>query len=378
MNRIDLVYFNAGGGHLASAQALAGALQAQDAGWQVRLVNLFEVLDPQQRFRKLTGSAPEDWYNRRLARGWTLGMAQELKLLQALIRLLHPKLTRQLQQHWLRTLPDLVVSLVPNFNRTLYDSLGSALPGRPYVTVLTDLADLPPHFWIEAGQAQHFICGTPKAVEQARALGHEAERIHATSGMIIRPDFYQPRLGDRAQERARHGLDPRHKTGIVMFGGHGSKAMLGIARRLADQQLILVCGHNRALASQLRAEPAAAPRLVVEFSRDIPYYMQLADYFIGKPGPGSLSEAVQQGLPVIVVDNAWTMPQERYNADWVREHGLGVVHDSLRTLAGAVEQLTGRLDEFRANVGRIDNRALFEIPPLLSRILEHARTASPT
>ena len=39
------------------------------------------------------------------------------------------------------------------------------------------------------------------------------------SGMIIRPDFYRPRLGNRDQERARHGLDPRRKTGIVMFGG---------------------------------------------------------------------------------------------------------------------------------------------------------------
>ena len=373
MSTIDLVYFNAGGGHLASAQALSGVLQAQGSHWQVRLVNLFEVLDPQDRFRKLTGSAPEDWYNRRLARGWTLGMAQELKLLQGLIRLAHPKLTRQLQQHWLRTEPDLVVSLIPNFNRALYESLGSALPGVPYVTVLTDLADLPPHFWIEPGQAQHFICGTPRAVEQARAQGHAEDRIHATSGMIIRPDFYRPKMTDRAQQRIRHGLDPQRETGIVMFGGHGSKAMLGIARRLAEQQLILVCGHNRALARQLRAEPASAPRLVVEFSRDIPYYMQLADYFIGKPGPGSLSEAVQQGLPVIVVDNAWTMPQERYNADWVREQGVGVVHNSLRTLADAVQQLTARLDDYRANVSRIDNQALFEIPPLLSQILERSR-----
>lgn len=373
MSTIDLVYFNAGGGHLASAQALSGVLQAQGSHWQVRLVNLFEVLDPQDRFRKLTGSAPEDWYNRRLARGWTLGMAQELKLLQGLIRLAHPKLTRQLQQHWLRTEPDIVVSLIPNFNRALHESLASALPGRPYVTVLTDLADLPPHFWIEPGQAQHFICGTPRAVEQARAQGHAEDRIHATSGMIIRPDFYRPKMADRASERVRHGLDPQRETGIVMFGGHGSKAMLGIARRLAEQQLILVCGHNRALARQLRAEPASAPRLVVEFSSDIPYYMQLADYFIGKPGPGSLSEAVQQGLPVIVVDNAWTMPQERYNADWVREHGLGVVHDSLRTLAAAVRTLTASLDDYRANVRRIDNRALFEIPPLLSQILERSR-----
>ncbi|MEN9475732.1 MAG: hypothetical protein RIS48_2454 [Pseudomonadota bacterium] len=376
MSTIDLVYFNAGGGHLASAQALSGVLQAQGSHWQVRLVNLFEVLDPQDRFRKLTGSAPEDWYNRRLARGWTLGMTQELKLLQGLIRLAHPKLTRQLQPHWLRTEPDIVVSLIPNFNRALYESLDSALPGRPYVTVLTDLADLPPHFWIEPGQAQHFICGTPRAVEQARAQGHAEDRIHATSGMIIRPDFYRPKMADRASERVRHGLDPQRETGIVMFGGHGSKAMLGIARRLAEQQLILVCGHNRALASQLRAEPASAPRLVVEFSRDIPYYMQLADYFIGKPGPGSLSEAVQQGLPVIVVDNAWTMPQERYNADWVREQGMGVVHNSLSTLADAVRQLTARLDDYRANVSRIDNQALFEIPPLLSQILERSLSAA--
>jgi len=373
MKTIDLVYFKAGGGHLASAQALSSALQAHDPDWRVRLVDLFEVLDPQDRFRRMTGVAPEDWYNRRLARGWTLGMAQELKLLQGMIRLAHPLLTRQLQQHWLRTEPDIVVSLVPNFNRAMYESLDSALPGRPYVTVLTDLADLPPNFWIEPDQDQHFICGTPRAVEQALALGHDADRVHATSGMIIRPDFYRPRLADRAAERMRHGLDPQRETGIVMFGGHGSKAMLGIARRLAHRQLILVCGHNRALARQLRAEPATAPRLVVEFSRDIPYYMQLADYFIGKPGPGSLSEAVQQGLPVIVVDNAWTMPQERYNAQWVREQGLGVVHDSLRTIVGAVDELTQRLDGYRDNVRKIDNRALFEIPRLLADILERSR-----
>jgi hypothetical protein len=50
-----------------------------------------------------------------------------------------------------------------------------------------------------------------------------------------------------------------------------------------------------------------------------------------------------------------------------------VVHNSLRTLADAVQQLTAKLDDYRANVSRIDNRALFEIPPLLSQILERSR-----
>ena len=93
---IDLIYFNAGGGHRASALALEAALHRQAPSWQVRLVNLFEVLDPQDKFRAVTGSGPEDWYNKRLARGWTLGMTQELKLLQAAIRLGHPLLVRQL------------------------------------------------------------------------------------------------------------------------------------------------------------------------------------------------------------------------------------------------------------------------------------------
>ena len=369
---IDLIYFNAGGGHRASALALEAVLRRQAPAWQVRLVNLFEVLDQQDKFRAITGSGPEDWYNKRLARGWTLGMTQELKLLQAAIRLGHPLLVRQLQQHWLRTEPDLVVSLVPNFNRALYQSVASALPGVPYVTLLTDLADLPPNFWIEADQPQHFICGTPRAAEQARQLGHDPARIHATSGMIIRPEFYAPITVDRSAERLRLGLDPARPTGLVLFGGHGSKAMLGIAQRLATTQLILICGHNKVLAARLRQLPQVAPRLVVEFTADIPFYMRLADFFIGKPGPGSISEAVQQGLPVIVVDNAWTMPQERYNAEWVRENGLGVVHGSFRTIDRAVAQLVDGFDTFQASVRRVDNRALFEVPDILDRILRQA------
>ena len=73
MTNVDLIYFNAGGGHRAAAQALEAVIREQRRPWQVRLVNLFEVLDPQDRFRRLAGFAPEAFYNQRLARGWTIG-----------------------------------------------------------------------------------------------------------------------------------------------------------------------------------------------------------------------------------------------------------------------------------------------------------------
>jgi hypothetical protein len=75
MKTITLIYFNAGGGHRAAALALEDVMRQQERPWKVRLVNLTEVLDPNDAFRKLTGFAPEDLYNKRLARGWTLGLA---------------------------------------------------------------------------------------------------------------------------------------------------------------------------------------------------------------------------------------------------------------------------------------------------------------
>jgi len=369
--KVDLIYFNAGGGHRMSAVALEAAIREQRRPWQVRLVNLTEVLDAKDVFRRVTGVAPEHLYNFRLQRGWTLGLAQELKLLQRMIRLGHGAMLRVLRSHWQRTEPDLVVSLVPNFNRVLYDSVVGSLPGVPYVTVMTDLADYPPGFWIEPGQDQHIVCGTPRAAQQATAMGYPRERVHLTSGMIIRPEFYRPLLVDRPAERQRLGLSPARPTGVVMFGGHGSRVMLDIARQLHDMQLILMCGHNAKLARSLRHAAATAPRLVLEFTSDVVHYLQLGDFFIGKPGPASLSEAVHLGLPVVTVRNAWTMPQERYNTQWVRENGFGVVHDSFRSIRTAVAELVERLPEHRRNLHLFNNRAVFELPEILARILSN-------
>jgi UDP-N-acetylglucosamine:LPS N-acetylglucosamine transferase len=383
---IDLVYVNAGGGHRSAALALEMAIREQGRDWRVRLVNLFEVLDPQDVFRRTTGVKPEDYYNVRLARGWTLGLAQELRVLQVLIRLSHKSLVSQLRRHWQQSRPDLVVSLIPNFNRAMYLALGLACPRVPYVTVLTDLADFPPHFWIEPHQAQHVICGTPRALAQAHATAGKTARIHETSGMIINPSFYRDMKIDREAEMRRLQLDPARPTGMVMFGGHGSRVMRGIAKRLDDVQLILVCGHNAMLAEKLRAMRARAPRVVLGFTSKISYYMQLCDFFIGKPGPGSISEAVQQGVPVIVVRNAWTMPQERYNTEWVEENGVGVVLESFKTIREGVARVTAHAEAYRAGVRRIRNRAVFEIPDILEEILaapagigvdlvQHLRTA---
>jgi UDP-N-acetylglucosamine:LPS N-acetylglucosamine transferase len=365
---VDLVYFNAGGGHRAAAQALEQSMVGRP--WRVRLINLTEILDPDRLFRKLTGVEPEDLYNRHLAGSLTFGLPQQLKIVQGLIKFCHNTMMQRMRVYWQKAVPDLVVSLIPNFNRALCESLISVRPGVPYVTVLTDMADHPPNFWIEPDlKHQHIVCGTAYAANQALLAGCASERVHLASGMILRPAFYESPPMDRHAERCALGLDPAQATGLVLFGGRGTQAMHRIAQLLPDVPLILMCGHNISLARALRALPSSAPRVVLDFTPDVARWMRLADFFIGKPGPGSMSEAVHSGLPLVVMRSAKTMPQERWNTEWVKEHQVGVVYDSYQTLRAAVEETLSRLPELRVNVRRVRNRAVFEVPEILARLM---------
>lgn len=384
MKRIELGLFDAGGGHRAAATALEMAIRAEQRPWDTHLLNLQELLDPLDILKKHFGIRIQDFYNSMLRNGWTLGSPQLLKVLQLVIRLNHRPTVRLMETHWKKTQPDMLISFVPHFNRALGESFSNAFGERPFVTILTDLADYPPHFWIEKNQRQFFICGTERAVRQARQMGHPDDRIFRVSGMILHPRFYEVPVADPIQERERLGLRSDLPTGLVLFGGHGSKAMLEIAERLErstlDLQLIFVCGKNDKLAGALRSQHPRLPRFVEGFTTRVNYYMQLADFFIGKPGPGSVSEALAMHLPVIVECNQWTLPQERYNAEWIVEKQVGIVLHSFRSIERAVAQLIepAALERYRANVAAIKNRAIFEIPAILEQILEQPRSDVPT
>ncbi|MFN7992941.1 MAG: glycosyltransferase [Bryobacteraceae bacterium] len=380
MKKLDFIYFDAGGGHRSAATALQQVIAQQERPWEIRMVNLQEQLDTLDIFRRFTGIRVQDIYNLLLKKGWTLGSAQLLMALHLIIRLFQRPTVRMLAGFWQKSRPDLVVSLIPNFNRALGLSLESVLPGTPLVTILTDFADYPPHFWIER-QRQYFICGSDRAVQQARELGHPETAVFRASGMILNPRYYQPVVADRKAERQRLGLQSDLPTGLVLFGGEGSGVMLEIAESLENAarplQLILICGHNRKLAARLRAMHTRIPMFVEGFTREVPYYMHLSDFFIGKPGPGSISEAVAMHLPVIVESNAWTLPQERYNAEWVREKQVGLVLRNFRGIAAAVEELLQpeTHNRMRANAAGVNNHAVFEIPDILEQIL--ARSDQP-
>jgi UDP-N-acetylglucosamine:LPS N-acetylglucosamine transferase len=375
--KIEFGFFDAGGGHRAAATALRDVIQRQNRDWDVRLVNLQELMEEIDIAKKYAGIRIEDIYNRMLRNGWTLGSPQLLKVLQFAIRVNHGITVRLLERHWRESQPDMVVSFVPHFNKAMCEGLGKARPGAPFVTVITDIANYPPRFWIEK-QRQYMVCGSAKAMEQARGEGYREDELFRASGMILNPKFYEPRMADPAAERVALGLRADLPTALVMFGGYGSKVMLEIAERLDESklelQLIFVCGRNEKLADRLRSRKWRLTHFVEGFTTKVNTYMQAADFFIGKPGPGSVSEALAMQLPVIVECNAWTLPQERYNAEWVLENNVGFVLHHFTEIVGAVEKLIEptTLATYRKNAAAMNNRAVFEIPEFLQQIFERA------
>ena len=370
---IEFIYIDAGGGHRAAATALAEVIAQQRRPWDIRrhsVQNLFHSIDV---IRKSTGIDFQDVYNIMLRRGWTLGTAQLVPVMHAAIRLFHSAEVRILERHWAASRPDMVVSLIPHYNRAFKQALDRAWPGTPLVTVLTDIADYPPHFWIER-QEQYVICGSRRAVDPARALGLPPSHIFQVSGMILNPRFHRPPTVDRARELSRLGLDPGRPSGIVMFGGEGSMEMVRIAKVLnrsgLKTQLILLCGKHHTAARALRALAPRMPLHIEGFTREVPYFMSLGDYFIGKPGPGSISEALAMRLPVVVESNAWTLAHERYNAEWILEQGTGVVVSSFSKVADAVREILrpDRLAQYRARAAAVRNSAVFEVPEILAEI----------
>ena len=163
---------------------------------------------------------------------------------------------------------------------------------------------------------------------------------------------------------------------LVLFGGEGASSMIDIARRLSESglnlQLIMMYGRNEKLGERLRALRLKIPVHLQGFTADVPRFMQMADFMLGKPGPGSITEALAMRLPVIVDCNAWTMPQERYNAEWLTENQLGMVVKNWRGVVDAVRRILapGTLDAYRARAAKVENHAVFEIADWLETVIE--------
>lgn len=382
MREVLVFFSDAGGGHRNAVNALVAAAEERRAPFRLVPVSLSETLADFDLLKRLGGRSIEETYNELLRRGRTRHLVPLLRLLHAAARVLHRPMLRALAGRLAQLKPAAVLSVHPNFNGLLRDAVRRALPGAPFVVLLTDYADFPPHFWIEPG-VDRVIVGSAHAREQALALGLPAERVTLSSGMVLHPRFHHAEPGPaRSALRAELGLAPEDFLVLLLFGGKGAAEMEPLAEALLAEDprwhVLAICGRNAPLEQRLLNRAAGAPRLhVLGFTERVADCMAAADVLLTKPGPGSLAEAFERRLPVVVTCHRGTIPQERFNAAMVAREELGLVASDWREMPAAARRVAhepGLGARLRERLGALpQNRAVYEALELLE--VELARPA---
>lgn len=371
--RITILYTDAGGGHKAAARALQNILE-RDGRYQVKIINIYTEIIPNLDIFRFTPYQGEEIYNRFIqGKGWTgIFCLLFYSIVVGSIHLQWPIGLRQLKAYWEAEKPDLVISVIPMMNTLLSRSLK---PYKiPFMVLLTDLREPQRYVWMPKDKTTSIICGTKAAYQDAKKLKHPEELITDNAGLVIHPKFYELPELERSTEREKHGLKADLATACMLYGGSGSQRMVDLAKALSELdvkfQIIFLCGNHQDIAQQIRDLQLPYPHLILGYTQEVPYYMRLSDFFIGKPGPGSLTEALVMKLPVIL-DRKNLLLQERYNIRWVQEQKLGCAFKNIKGFKQCVTQLLSgdTLAQTQAQTQALENQAIFNMPKLVDNLL---------
>jgi 1,2-diacylglycerol 3-beta-galactosyltransferase len=372
-------YIDSGGGHRNAARALVAAAQERGSACRLEMVNLQSVLASLDFTRRFTGVSVEEAYNVLLRREWTSIMVPLLRLLHGVIRLRRRAIVRRIESFLAERQPPpaALLSVMPNFNGPLRDACRRALPGVRLAVLMTDLADFPPHFWLEPG-LDCAIVATDEAERQAAAVGLAPEAVVRTSGMVLHPRHYAQGAQAGQATRAELGFGVDDFVVLLLFGGKGSPVMERLASGLLAERdswrVIAISGDNPGLVARLEAIAATQhDRLrVLGFTDRVGDFMAASDLLVTKPGPGSLAEAFHRRVAVVVAGNRDTIPQERFNVRLVAEGELGVVVSDWAEVPAAVSAYVAdpeRQRRVRANLAALpENRAVFEALDVIEQL----------
>jgi UDP-N-acetylglucosamine:LPS N-acetylglucosamine transferase len=294
----------AGGGHVATAKAMAQAIEVHYPGrFELRVSDYMKEL-PDERVVTL------DRKNKRLWR-FLLRYPLLARIGQRLMDA-SPRLTISGQRRAMRPFakaaardlrenpPLLVVSnhgiLTAGFGEAKH-RYGLDVPVLSYVNELCDICS----YWADP-RAEHTVVPTEKAMRDLLAFGIPPEKLTLLGYPVAQPFLDMP---SKSEARESLGLEDRF-TCVVSFGAEGlsprQKEMV-VALLDCGFQVVVIAGKNDALRADLKSLGRDA--LTVEgYVDDVATRLAAGDVFVGKAGPASVYEAFAAGLPILITGYA--------------------------------------------------------------------------
>ncbi len=317
--KIVFLFSDTGGGHRSAAEAIIEALEIEFPGcFNLEMVDIFKEYGP------VPLNYMPDLYPQmvKLPHAWGLGYKlsnghPQARVMTASAWPVMRKAMRQLiQDHP----ADLIVSVHPLAAAPVLKALGHERV--PFINIVTDLVTT--HALWYHRQADLCIVPTQPAYERALQCGLRPEQVQVV-GLPVADRFCQP-AGDREQLRQRLGWSQGLPVVLLVGGGEGMGPLEQTAEAVAASglplSLVIIAGRNQALKARLEARRWPIPTRVYGFVREMPDFMRASDFLVTKAGPGTISEAMNAGLPVILYSR---LPgQEDGNVSYVVGEGAGV------------------------------------------------------
>lgn len=379
MKRVDIVYFEASSGHKSAAVALDYGLREAHPDWDIRLVDLRDILRCQTRLLDFVYTKGVGFFNWCMKREQYFFFATCIRLWIVFARLntqCRPLkfLLRWTSHYWADTPPDAIISVTPMKHTIVYEAARCVNPAVPCITIPVDYCEMTPGYWFQPAVSQHYLVGYSGLRQEALRAGVAAHDISDLSGMIIDPRFYGTNRVDREAFLNSMGLDPSLPTGLISFGGQGTVNVLRCAKQIIARgipvNLVCLCGKNASLLAKIEALESPYPIVAQAFTDDPPVVLhQVADFLIGKPGTMTLTECLITRTAFIFVKSRGLNLVQGANEKWILDNGTGVMAETPDATDTCVLEVLDNCEMSR-NIAECQHRGIFDAIEELGAIIE--------
>ena len=317
---ILFLFSDTGGGHRSAAEAVIEALDLEFSNQvTTEMVDFFKDYAPIP-FNRMPDlypqlvKAPQLWQAGFYA---TDGRPQARIMTTALWPYARRAAKRLLDAHP----SDIVVTTHPFANSFALKALGKERTRR-FITVVTD--PVTTHaMWFDK-RADLILVPTPTSRERAIDYHMPPEIVHVVGQPVA--DRYCAPPGDKQVLREKLGWPQKKVIAVMVGGGEGMGPIEHTARAIDESglnvSLAIVAGRNERLKKKLEARHWTIPVDIYGFTSDLPDFMRAADVLITKAGPGTIAEALNADLPIILYSHV--PGQEDGNITYVQREHVGV------------------------------------------------------
>ncbi|MFQ6662275.1 hypothetical protein Gotur_030139 [Gossypium turneri] len=361
--KVLILMSDTGGGHRASAEAIKAAFNEEFGDeYQVSFLFILQVFvtdlwsdHTPWPFNQLPKS-----YNFLVKHGslWRLtyyGTAPRV-IYQSNFAATSTFIAREVAKGLMKYQPDIIISVHPLMQHVPLRILKSKglLKKIVFTTVVTDLSTCHPTWFHKL--VTRCYCPSAEVAKRALKAGLQPSQIKVY-GLPIRPSFVKP-VRPKIELRRELGMDEDLPAVLLMGGGEGMGPIEATARALEHAlydenlgeplgQILVICGHNKRLASKLLSINWKIPVQVKGFVTKMEECMGSCDCIITKAGPGTIAEAMIRGLPIVL--NDFIAGQEVGNVPFVVENGCGKFSKSPKEIANIISQWFGpKADELKS------------------------------